>query len=170
MKKRKIANAIMVAVICLIVAGAVLGVGFLRGWFDRPEEASASLTEARGLLTLKRNGAAFTPENGSTLRTGDSLTTDRGARATVTFEGGTLYLSEKTALTVLSAQPFQAEVTEGEAYASGGLDLTVSGKRISLSNSTVLVNVRTGSASCAVLAGQALDAKGGELILSLIHI
>ena len=72
--------------------------------------------------------------------------------------------TEKTALTVLSAQPFQAEVTEGEAYASGGLDLTVSGKQISLSNSTVLVNVRTGSASCAVLAGQALDAKGGELI------
>lgn len=66
MKKRKIANAIMVAVICLIVAGAVLGVGFLRGWFDRPEEASASLSEVRGLLTLERNGASFTPEAGST--------------------------------------------------------------------------------------------------------
>ena len=164
MKKRKIANAVMVAVICLIVAGAVLGVGFLRGWFDRPEEAAPVLTEARGLLTLERNGAAFAPESGSALRTGDTLTTDRGARATVTFDGGTLYLSEKTALTVLSAQPFRAEVTEGEAYASGSLDLTVSGEQVSLNDSTVLVNVRTGSASCAVLAGQALDAKAGELI------
>lgn len=164
MKKRKIANAVMVAVICLIVAGAVLGVGALRGWFDRPEEASASLSEVRGLLTLERNGASFTPEAGSTLRTGDTLTTDRGARATVTFAGGTLHLSEKTALRVASAQPFRAEVTEGEAYATGSLDLTVSGERITLENATVLVNVRTGSASCAVLAGQALDAKGGEMI------
>ena len=54
MKKRKIANAVMVAVICLIVAGAVLGVGALRGWFDRPEEASASLSEVRGLLRTGR--------------------------------------------------------------------------------------------------------------------
>lgn len=72
MKKRKIANAVMVAVICLIVAGAVLGVGALRGWFDRPEEASASLSEVRGLLTLERNGTSFTPEAGSALRTGDT--------------------------------------------------------------------------------------------------
>ena len=164
MKKRKIANAVMVAVICLIVAGAVLGVGFLRGWFDRLEEASASLSEVRGLLTLERNGAAFTPEAGSALRTGDTLTTDRGARATVTFAGGTLHLSEKTALRVASAQPFRAEVTEGEAYATGSLDLTVSGESITLENATVLVNVRTGSASCAVLAGQALNAKAGELV------
>ena len=164
MKKRKIANAVMVAVICLIVAGAVLGVGALRGWFDRPEEASASLSEVRGLLTLKRNGASFTPEAGSALRTGDTLTSDRGARATVTFAGGTLHLSEKTALRVASAQPLRAEVTEGEAYATGSLDLTVSGERITLENATVLVNVRTGSASCAVLAGQALNAKAGELV------
>ena len=38
MKKKQIANLIMVAVILLIVAGGVLGVGYIRGWFDTASE------------------------------------------------------------------------------------------------------------------------------------
>ena len=44
MKKKQIANLIMVAVIFLIVAGGVLGVGYIRGWFDTATENSACLT------------------------------------------------------------------------------------------------------------------------------
>ena len=38
MKKRKAANAVMVAIIAVIVIGGVLVAGHIKGWFDRRED------------------------------------------------------------------------------------------------------------------------------------
>lgn len=47
MKRRKLANGIMVLLILVIGAAGVLTAGFIRGWFDRDTEA-ATLTGASG--------------------------------------------------------------------------------------------------------------------------
>ena len=40
MKRRKLANGIMVLLILVIGAAGVLTAGFIRGWFDRDTEAA----------------------------------------------------------------------------------------------------------------------------------
>ena len=61
MKRRKLANGIMVLLILVIGAAGVLTAGFIRGWFDRDTEA-ATLTELRGVVTMKRDGVAYPVE------------------------------------------------------------------------------------------------------------
>ena len=63
MKRRKLANGIMVLLILVIGAAGVLTAGFIRGWFDRDTEA-ATLTAVSythlcfGKQQLRRHGVA----------------------------------------------------------------------------------------------------------------
>ena len=83
MKKKQIANLIMVAVILLIVAGGVLGVGYIRGWFDRATEDSARLTRLQGTVNMQRSGVIYPVESETVLRAGDKITTQPGASAVI---------------------------------------------------------------------------------------
>ena len=50
MKKKQIANLIMVAIILLIATLGVLGVGYIRGWFDIASEDIARLSTLQGTV------------------------------------------------------------------------------------------------------------------------
>ena len=52
MKKKTRANFIMVIIICAIVAGGVLDVGYIRGWFDSASDSTAMLTQIRGTVNM----------------------------------------------------------------------------------------------------------------------
>ena len=71
MKKKTIANLIMAAVILVIVAAGVLGVGHIRGWFDRADAETAVLTDLRGIVNLEREGVIYPAELETALRAGD---------------------------------------------------------------------------------------------------
>ena len=52
MKKKQIANIVMVAVILVIAAAGILTVGCLQGWFDQAREGDAVLS-----IVFYRHGA-----------------------------------------------------------------------------------------------------------------
>jgi len=62
MKKKTIANLIMVAIILVTVAAGVLGVGYIRGWFDTATENSACLTRLQGTVNMERSGVVYPVE------------------------------------------------------------------------------------------------------------
>ena len=69
MKKRKVANLIMVILILVIAAAGVLTAGFIRGWFDHDAQA-ATLREIRGVVTMQRGGVAYPVDSDTVLRKG----------------------------------------------------------------------------------------------------
>ena len=73
MKKKQIANLIMVAVILLIVAAGVLTVGHIRGWFDTDNGNYAVLRDMRGVIHLERDGVSYPIEDKTVFRAGDKL-------------------------------------------------------------------------------------------------
>ena len=73
MKKKTRANFIMVIIICAIVAGGVLGVGYIRGWFDSASDSTAMLTQIRGTVNMERGGVIYPVENDTVLRAGAGL-------------------------------------------------------------------------------------------------
>ncbi len=146
MKKKKTANAIMVAVIAVIVVGGVLVAGHIRGWFDKTPEA-AVLTDYKGVVTIEREGVAYNVQEDTALRKGDKislapdatvkislggtagesktsrvvvtaslLTSDTGSSA----EKGSIVLGESAVLTVEdpSQRNFKASISAGEAFVS----------------------------------------------------
>ena len=74
MKKKTIANLIMVAMILAIAAAGILGVGHIRGWFDKADAEAALLTDFRGVVNLEREGVAYPVEQDTVLRAGDRIT------------------------------------------------------------------------------------------------
>ena len=67
MKKRRAANAIMVALIALIAAAGLFAVGSVRGWFGGGQDA-ATLCDVRGVVTLTRAGVSYPVEEETALR------------------------------------------------------------------------------------------------------
>ena len=71
MKKKQIANFVMVMLILVIAAAGILTVGSIRGWFDRDGGEAAVLTDLRGILTMERDGVAYQVDADTLLRQGD---------------------------------------------------------------------------------------------------
>ena len=115
MKKKTIANLTMVAIILVIVAAGVLGVGYIRGWFDSNDGSYAVLKEIRGIVNIEREGVSYPAENGTVLRSGDKLSCNSGTTAVVKLADGSLTLSNSAVLKVdeASADSFKAEVSTG---------------------------------------------------------
>ena len=83
MKKKQIANLIMVAMIVLIATLGVLGVGYIRGWFDIASEDIARLSTLQGTVNMERKGVIYPVEQETTLRSGDKIMTLPGASAVI---------------------------------------------------------------------------------------
>jgi len=182
MKKKTIANLVMVAIIAVIVTAGVLGVGYIRGWFDQADEHTALLTDVRGTVNLERDGIIYPVESDTVLRAGDKIRCNPGATATVQVGDGYLAVgqSAKMQITDPSAENFTAEVTAGETFVSAlsEVKLTFDNKEIIFKETTALLSVRSGAQSVGVFsgavegagAGQQLDWIGEELIVAELSI
>ena len=73
MKKKTVANIIMVAIIALIVVSGVVLAGNILGWFDSADGQTATLTDIRGIVHMHRDGVIYTVEKNIVLRPGDTL-------------------------------------------------------------------------------------------------
>ena len=93
MKKRQIANLIMVAIIVVIVAAGILWAGHILGWFDKEKEDGALLTDRAGIITLSRDGVAFTVTEDTVLRNGDRIVMGNGAKARISLGESYLILA-----------------------------------------------------------------------------
>ena len=159
-KKKKIANIIMIAVIAAIVAVGVLSVGRYRGRIGHNGETQVTACAARdkGVIDLTRSGIAAHLEDTAALRDGDKLSSHKGAQVSVSFGDSYLVLGENASLVVdqASAPHFAVTVLSGEVFlcAKEAVSACFGEQAVNITNSTVVLSVRTGSESIGVLAGE----------------
>ena len=166
MKKKQIANLIMVAVIFLIVAGGVLGVGYIRGWFDTATENSACLTRLQGTVNMERSGVVYPVENETVLRAGDKITTQPGASAVISRDNDTVMLGGNMELTVTDpgTKRFALKVTRGEVFVNSqqSVQLFFTLGDATVENATAALSVREGAQTVSVFRGTVGEAKAGQ--------
>ena len=166
MKKKQIANLIMVAVILLIVAGGVLGVGYIRGWFDRATEDSARLTRLQGTVNMQRSGVIYPVEKETILRAGDKITTQPGATAVISRGNDTVTLGGNMELTItdLGNNQFALTVTKGEVFVNSqqSVQLSFALGEVTVESATAALSVREGAQTVSVFRGTVGEAKAGQ--------
>ena len=166
MKKKQIANLIMVAVILLIVAGGVLGVGYIRGWFDTATENSACLTLLQGTVNMERSGVVYPVENETVLRAGDKITTQPGASAVISRGNDTVMLGGNIELTVTDrgTKQFALKVTRGEVFVNSqkSVQLFFTLGEATVENATAALSVREGAQTVSVFRGTVGEAEAGQ--------
>ena len=166
MKKKQIANLIMVAVIFLIVAGGVLGVGYIRGWFDTATENSACLTRLQGTVNMERSGVIYPVESETVLRAGDKITTQPGASAVICRGNDTAMLGGNMELTVTDpgTKQFALKVTRGEVFVNSQQNVLLSFAlgEATVENATAALSVREGAQTVSVFRGTVGEAEAGQ--------
>lgn len=166
MKKKQIANLIMVAVILLIVAGGVLGVGYIRGWFDTTTENSACLTRLQGTVNMERKGIIYPVESETVLRAGDKITTNPGASAVIRRGEDTVILGGNMELSVTDPGVGQLALTvaKGELFINSqqSVGLCFALGEATVENATAALSVREGAQTVSVFRGIVGEAKAGQ--------
>ena len=167
MKKKKIANLIMVAIILAISAAGLLGVGYILGWFDVDDGSCAMLSDVRGIVNIEREGVSYSAEKDILLRSGDQLSCNPGATAVVQTADGYFVLSNSAQLQVrdAAADHFSADITAGEVFintASSSTSFAFEGNTAEISNAVALLSVRSGAQTISVFSGSVGEAQAGE--------
>ena len=182
MKKKTIANAIMVAIIALIVVSGVLIAGNTLGWFDKPDPETATLTDIRGIVQMRRDGVVYAVEKDIVLRPGDTLSCEKGATATICVNGSNLTIGEGAKLTIADsdANTFCADMTAGEMFANctSSVNVRFGDNAVQIQDAAAHISIRTGTQSISVFsgsvagtnAGQKLEYLNGEESLSALQI
>ena len=167
MKKKKTANAIMVAVIAVIVIGGVLVAGHIKGWFDKPAEESAMLTDVRGIVTMERDGVAYRVDSDTVLRKGDKISLSPGAEVKLSAANSYVVLSNAAKLTVEdpSAGSFKLAADSGEAFVSAGdtpVNVAFEDKTVEFKKALASLSLRTGTQTINVYSGSVDGADAGK--------
>ncbi len=166
MKKKKIANLIMVVVILLIAAGGILGVGYIRGWFDTASEDIACLTQLQGTVHMERSSVIYPVEQDTVLRMGDKITTNPGASAVIRKGDDTVVLGGNLALTVTDpgSTQFALTVTKGEVFVNSrqSLQLCFALGEATVEDATAALSVRDGAQTVYVFRGVVGQANAGQ--------
>lgn len=168
MKKKTVANIIMVAIILVIVAAGIIGVGHIRGWFDADNGSQAVLCGIRGVVNLEREGVSYPVEEDTVLRQGDKITCSSGAEAMIRVGQDSLAMGEKAVVTISdpAVSTFAADIASGEVFADcdGAVTLSFAGRNIPVSQATALFSVRTGAQSISVFRGLIGDAAASQML------
>lgn len=168
MKRKKTANAVMVAVIIAIAVLGILGVGHIKGWFDKSDENTAVLTDFRGIITLQRDGVAYATTDETVLRKGDKITCDPGANVRITLGENYIALGQNADAEIINpdADEFALKVNVGEAFVNtnGSLSLEFADKQTEISNTVATLSVRKGAQSISVYQGSVGEATEGQML------
>lgn len=168
MKKKKIANIVMVAVIIAIAAAGILGVGHIKGWFDKSDESTAVLTDFRGIITLQRDGVAYATTDETVLRKGDKITCDPGATVRITLGENYIALGQNADVEIINpdSNEFALKVNVGEAFVNtnNSVSLEFADKQTEISNAVATLSVRKGAQSISVYQGYVGEANEGQML------
>lgn len=168
MKKKKIANIVMVAVIIAIAVAGILGVGHIKGWFDKSDENTAVLTDFRGIITLQRDGVAYATTDETVLRKGDKITCDPGATVRIALGENYIALGQNADAEIINpdADEFALKVNVGEAFVNtnGSVSLEFADKQTEISNTVATLSVRKGAQSISVYQGSVSEATEGQML------
>ena len=154
MKKKTIANLIMVAIILVIVAAGVLAVGYIQGWFDSKDGTQATLCDIVGVINLERNGVSYPVTEDTVLRKGDKITCGNGATAVIILGDKNVVIGENAVLSITdpSSGSFAANISFGQVFANCG-SFTFEGHSATVEDAVILLSVRSGAQTVTVLSG-----------------
>ncbi len=168
MKKKKIANIVMVAVIIAIAAAGILGVGHIKGWFDKSDENTAVLTDFRGIITLQRDGVAYATTEETVLRKGDKITCDPGTTVRIVLGENYIALGQNADAEIINpaSDEFALKVNVGEAFVNtnNSVILEFADKQTEISNAVANLSVRKGAQSISVYCGSVGEANEGQML------
>lgn len=166
--KKKIANAVMVAVIIAVAAAGILGVGHIKGWFDKSDAGTAVLTDFRGIITLQRDGVAYSTTDETVLREGDRITCTPGATVKIALGEDYIVLGQSGDAEIINpaSDGFALKVNVGEAFVNvnGSVSLEFDGRKIEINNAVAALSVRKGAQSISVYGGSVGNAKEGQML------
>ncbi len=167
MKKKTIANLIMVAIIVLVVGAGVLTVGFIQGWFDSAD-GTAVLRETTGVVRMERDGVSYAVEKDTVLRSGDKITAQKGATAVIAIGEDQITLGGGAELTVKDpdAENCELQITAGEVFVNtaSSVKLTFELGEVTISDATAALSVRSGAQTVSVFRGTVENATAGNAI------
>ena len=163
MKKKTIANLMMVAIILVIVAAGVLWVGHIQGWFDQDDGTQAVLRDIVGVIDLQRDGVSYPVTEDTVLRKDDKLSCENGATGVISIGEDTVVMGENAVLFVTdpSARGFAADVRFGQVFANCGT-FTFEGHTAAIEDAVVLLSVRSGAQTVTVLSGTVQGVSAGN--------
>lgn len=168
MSKKVIANIVMIAIIMVIAVCGMAMLGHVKGWFDKNDDNRAYLTDYRGIITLERDGIAFTTNEDTVLRTGDKISCEAGATVKIAIgeDYVTLGQSANALITNPEKECFTLELTGGEAFVNTDsfVVLEFEGKQTEVRNAVASLSVRKGAQSISVYYGDVGDAKSGQML------
>lgn len=168
MKKKQIANLIMVAVMAVIAAAGILGVGFIKGWFLKNDGTAGLVSDVRGIVKLERGGILSPAEKNTVLRKGDRLLCGSGATVTVAAGDSSLILSNNGEMTVSqsAAEDFAAVIRSGDVFFYGKTPMRLSFAReeITFADAVALLCVEDTRQSVSVFSGSVGGAEAEQMI------
>ncbi|MBO4818792.1 MAG: DUF4430 domain-containing protein [Firmicutes bacterium] len=165
-KKKKILNAVMVVMALLVVAGGVLGVGHIKGWFKAktepqgPSESVLTVDRISGVCKIERMGVGYELKTGDRLQPGDILeTADLASLSLKADDGSVFMLKEKTELQVVSlnAGDMKYSLLKGSVLINAvqRMAMEIGGYGYEAESSVFSADVHTGSSSVKVFSGHA---------------
>ena len=158
----------MVAIIVAVAVSGILGVGHIKGWFDKSDESTAVLTDFRGIITLQRDGVAYATTDETVLRKGDKITCDPGATVRIALGENYISLGQNADSEIVNpvSDEFALKVNVGEAFVNTNesVSLEFADKQIEISNAVATLSVRKGAQSISVYSGSAGEADEGEML------
>lgn len=178
--KKKILNICMVLVVLLMIAGGIVTVGSVKGWFEKETTSDITVSEKTGIAKIERNGVAFEVDRDTTVRAGDKLYTQKGATLTISeADTARIYMNSDAEISVESiGDTIEFEVLKGEALvdAREWKNVTaISGEaEISMKDAVISISTQTGSGEIPVYSGkidvkdkkseEAVTAKSGQVV------
>lgn len=178
--KKKILNICMVLVVLLMIAGGIVTVGSVKGWFEKETTSDITVSEKTGIAKIERNGVAFEVDRDTTVRAGDKLYTQKGATLTISEEDtARIYMNSDAEISVESiGDTIEFEVLKGEVLvdAREWKNVTaISGEaEIYMKDAVISISTQTGSGEIPVYSGkidvkdkkseEAVTAKSGQVV------
>ena len=172
-KQKTIANSIMIGIIAAIVVAAVLGVGFIRGWFGDKGADTAVLADVKGIVNMTRNAVTYPVEQDTQLREGDVITCTPGSTAAVRIDDGSaLAIGEQAVMTVEdpSKKNFTIDVKGGELFAfvtnekAKPVHISFDGHAVDVANAIISLSTRAAASNVNVYYGSCGEAAAGEML------
>ena len=168
MKKKTIANIVMVLIIVSIVTLGMLYVGYIKGWFDKVTDDTSLLTDFRGIITLEREGVAYNTSKDTVLRNGDVIKCSTGATVKISIIDGYVILGSSAEVEIIESKSSELSmnVLSGEVFIDTVSKISVEfeGKKQEISNAVANLSVRKGAQSISVYYGEIEGVCSGQLM------
>lgn len=167
MKKRTWYNLIMVAIIVAIMAGGILGVGHIRGWFDKAD-GTPMLENMVGVVRMERSGVNYTVEKSTVLRVGDIITTQAGATVNITVGSTCVTLGGGAEVIVSALEEPQLHLSAGELFIDAWQKVQITFEaedgtvNVTAADATVGISYRQGAQTVRVFRGSVADISAGQ--------